>query len=506
MCDREPLVPCQAPVLMGAGNRSPAAASSQSQGLADLAQSWCYLAAQLAPEVPELPAVIQQEVGTLASAQITEDLLQRKAAAIAQRVEEAGMAEQAGHLLHRMGRPMYELLLLLATEEELRAAGMMATTPTPGQDPGRPAARQSGPQSGQAANRTAAPDRDGAPAALVVVRPTGSQSARPSSPRVTDYPGGRGATAPAPGTAGREAPATAATPAVAAPPSSSEEPSGHPPRTAAAPPGSSSSEGDAATTGGTSATRGWTERISPRAALERERQRQEREALLRERERWLGEERLHTERRLAEMPALVAEIVPQALRLARAVAERGLARKALRSASKLPSQAELGTAGDRLSELLGARKWVDAAALAVHLAESLPGEAASELACRTGEACRQAGEVDLAILCLTNAILSAPPCEAACRQLSDLCLEWTRPRQAPSRSLLYAPARIDIEEETRDPRLALVWLELLARVLRVRGADAEAIAAYQQLLHLAPGRDDVRAMLEVAAHSGRLPS
>ena len=505
-CDREPVARCQAPGLMGAGNRSPAAASSQGQGLADLAQSWCYLATQLAPEVPELPAVIQQEVGTLASAHITEDLLKKKAVAIAQRVQEAGLAEQAGHLLHRMGRPMYELLLLLATEEELRAAGMIPGTRARAQDPGRPAAAPIGPRPDQVAHRTVAPDRDGAPAALAVVRPAGSQDARPSSTRVPAPPGGRtDATAPMAEPAGRQPPETDATPAMAALTSPPEEPSGHTAVGPAEPPGSSSSDGDTAATSGTGAGQGWTERISPRAALERERQRQEREALLRERERRLHEERLHTERRLAEMPALVAEIVPQALRQARAVAERGLARKALRSAAKLPSQADVGTAGGRLSELLGSRKWVDAVALAVHLAELFPGEAASELACRTGEACRQAGEVDLAVLCFTNAILSAPPCESACRQLADLCLEWTKPRQAPSRSLLYAPARIDIEEETRDPRLAQVWLEFLARVLRVRGADAEAITAYQQLLQLAPGRDDLRAMLETAVHSGRLP-
>ena len=187
-CDREPVAQCQAPGLMGAGNRSPAAASSQGQGLADLAQSWCYLATQLAPEVPELPAVIQQEVGTLASAHITEDLLKQKAVAIAQRVQEAGLAEQAGHLLHRMGRPMYELLLLLATEEELRAAGMIPGTRARAQDPGRPAAAPIGPRPDQVAHRTVAPDRDGAPAALAVVRPAGSQDARPSSTRVPAPP------------------------------------------------------------------------------------------------------------------------------------------------------------------------------------------------------------------------------------------------------------------------------------------------------------------------------
>ena len=500
-------MPCQAPRLMGAGNRSPAAASSQSQGLADLAQSWCYLATQLAPEVPELPAVIQQEVGALESAHITEDLLKQKAVAIAQRVQEAGMAEQAGHLLHRMGRPMYELLLLLATEEELRAAGIVAGTRARAEDPRRSAAAPIGPRPEQAARPTVAPDRDGAPSAFAALRAAGSQDARPSSPRVAAPSGGStdATSAAVTDMAGRQPPPTEATPAVAARTPPEAEGSGQPALGAAAPTGSSSSEGDPATTAGPVVSQGWTERISPRAALERERQRQERDALLRERERRMHEERLHTERRLAEMPALVAEIVPQALRQARSVAERGLARKAVRSAAKLPSQADVGTAGGHLSELLGARKWVEAAALAIHLAELFPGEAASELACRTGEACRQAGEVDLALLCFTNAILSAPPCESACRQLSDLCLEWTRPRQAPSRSLLYAPARIDIEEDTRDPRLALVWLEFLARVLRVRGADSEAIGVYEQLLQLAPGRDDVRAMLEAAARSGRLP-
>ncbi len=478
---------------MGAGNRSPAAASSQIQGLADLAQSWSYLATQLAPEVPELPAVIQQEVGTLASARITEDLLQQKAFAIAQRVQEAGLPDQAGHLLHRMGRPMYEFLLLLATEEELRAAGMI-TGPAPGaQDGGRQAAGPIGPPAAQVANGTTARDLDGARIP--------SPRAQESRTRDTASPNG----AAIGGSARGESPPKEATSDLEAPAATLGKPSGPTGMAAVAPPGSSPSEVDPASAEGSTAGRGWTERISPRAALERERQRQEREALLRERERRLREDRLHTDRRLAEMPALVAEIVPQALRQARAVAERGLARKAVRSAAKLPPQGEVGSAGGRLSELLGARKWVDAAALAVRLAELSPGEPASELACRTGEACRQAGEVDLALLCYTNAILSAPPCESACRQLADLCLEWTRPRPAPSRSSLYAPARIDLEEETRDPRLALVWLEFLARVLRVRGADVEAMAAYEQLLGLAPGRVDLRAMLEAAARTGRLP-
>lgn len=493
---------------MGTGSRSPAASSSQAQGVADLIQSWSYLAAQYAPEVPELPAVIQQEVGQLASEPITEELLRQKAVAIVQRVQDAGLPEQAGHLLHRMGRSMYELLLLLATEEELRAAGMIAGARTAATDKSTPAAGPAGPHQPDPAPAPSAPARNGAPATRVAFLPAGAPDAQPSSPWLADTrpkSTAIAATTLSVGPASGEAPATDGASAHAAPHSPAGEPLG-PRTTVAGEPAARYSPGaDVPPAAGISSGRGWSERISPRAALERERQRQEREALLRERERQMRDERLRTERRLAEMPQLVAEIVPQALKQARAVAERGLARKAVRAAAKLPPQADVGSAGGRLSELLGARKWVDAAALAVHLAELSPGEAASELACRTGEACRQAGEVDLAVLCFTNAILSAPPCESACRQMADLSLEWTRPRQAPSRSLLYAPARIDIEEETRDPRLALIWLEFLARVLRVRGADAEAIATYQQLLQLAPGRDDIRAILDAAAQSGRIP-
>ncbi|MDA8332086.1 MAG: hypothetical protein M0027_12985, partial [Candidatus Dormibacteraeota bacterium] len=284
---------------MGAGNRSPAAASSQSQGLADLAQSWCYLANQLAPEVPELPAVIQQEVSTLASAHITEDLLKQKAVAIAQRVREAGLAEQAGQLLHRMGRPMYELLLLLATEEELRAAGMIVRTPSPPQDRGRPATGPIGRQPAQVVNRAAASDGEGAPAAVVVLRPAGSQDSGQSP---THMPGLRGGSAAATtsamaGAGSTQTPATEAPPAVAALAPQLDEPSGPTAMTAAPSPRGSSSEDDPVATEDSGASRGWTERISPRAALERERQRQERDALLRERERRLQEERLHTERR-----------------------------------------------------------------------------------------------------------------------------------------------------------------------------------------------------------------
>ena len=231
----------------------------------------------------------------------------------------------------------------------------------------------------------------------------------------------------------------------------------------------------------------------------------QRESLLPDRPDRPREDRQAPHQRLGEMPTLVAEIVPQALKQMRLVSERGPARKAVRAAAKLSAQVNPQSATIRLSELLRARKLVDAAALSVHAAEEFPGEAAAELACRAGAACRDASETDLAILSFTSAVLAAPPCEPACRQLADLFLEWARPRQGPSRAQLYAPARIDLEEEERDPRLALIWLEFLARALRVQGADGEAVAVYQRLLTMAPGREDLRSVLRQAATTGRLP-
>ncbi|MGC8473546.1 MAG: hypothetical protein ACP5PW_03950, partial [Candidatus Dormibacteria bacterium] len=179
--------------------------------------------------------MIQQEVGAMASAQITEELLKQKALAIAQRVQEAGLPEQAGHLLHRMGRPMYEFLLLLATEEELRAAGMIPGPPPGAQNRSRPEARTDEPAPTQGGNGALARDDGGPPAARVVMRSAPTQGARTLSAPET---ASRSGTAPAP----------------------------------SAPPGRSSSAAEAATADSATAGRGWTERISPQAALERERQ------------------------------------------------------------------------------------------------------------------------------------------------------------------------------------------------------------------------------------------
>ncbi|HUY25103.1 MAG TPA: hypothetical protein VMV09_07360, partial [Candidatus Saccharimonadales bacterium] len=90
------------------------------QGLIDLRQTWEHLARELAGGVPELPAVIDQELTSLNLDDLNEETLIRVTEAVVARVAAAGFPDEAAVLLRRMGRALYELLLLLATQEEIR--------------------------------------------------------------------------------------------------------------------------------------------------------------------------------------------------------------------------------------------------------------------------------------------------------------------------------------------------------------------------------------------------
>ncbi|MGA8207745.1 MAG: hypothetical protein WB867_06950, partial [Candidatus Dormiibacterota bacterium] len=90
------------------------------QGLADLRQTWEHLARELASGVPELPAVIDQELAGLDRTDLNEETLIRVTEGVVARVAAAGFPDEAAVLLRRMGRATYELLLLMATQEELR--------------------------------------------------------------------------------------------------------------------------------------------------------------------------------------------------------------------------------------------------------------------------------------------------------------------------------------------------------------------------------------------------
>ncbi|MHB1501185.1 MAG: tetratricopeptide repeat protein [Candidatus Dormibacteria bacterium] len=211
---------------------------------------------------------------------------------------------------------------------------------------------------------------------------------------------------------------------------------------------------------GSRANSGWSVRLSPKAAGERERR---------------------LKQRLAELPALIDEIVVQVHEQRRAVSDRGTSRQAIRAAAEQTVPADLQSATSLMSDLLGAKRLAEAAALVLRATEEFPGETSAELACRAGEASRQAKEGELAVLCFTTAVLAAPPCEAACWQLAGMALEQ------------------------RDSRLAPIWMEFLARLLRVRGADEDSVVVYRQLLNLTPRRQDVRDILRVASLTGTLP-
>ena len=99
------------------------------QGLVDLRQTWEHLARELAAGVPELPGVIEQELAGLTFPDLTEETLIKVSESVVARVADAGFPDQATVLFRRMGRAMYELLLLLATQEEIRDRGASVALP-----------------------------------------------------------------------------------------------------------------------------------------------------------------------------------------------------------------------------------------------------------------------------------------------------------------------------------------------------------------------------------------
>ncbi len=535
------------------------------QGIADMAQSWVHLARDMAPQVPELPGIIQQQVAALNGTEITEERLNEVARAITKRVDDAGHPEAAATLLRRMGRAMYELLLLLATEEELRAMGMLMevaavpppkppappesprpvstapTAPSPPaqqiqkrpQPPGQPLPGVS--VSGRAAPPapTVPKPHETSPKGVPAIRATaagrveaGRADAPPSieqspraAPHSTTAPVAKatlaaGPPVPQPSPPQQDkgpSPANAVVekdqvtpqakvvedketvPNMKAPAGSAEEeavlwgfdpaargveevvsasleaqtkvPEDERPEPALAvesTPARVASAPSAGASGllGLGNPRGWTVRLSPRAAQERERR---------------------LAKRLVELPALVEEISIQVHEQRRAVSDRGTAKQAVRAAAEQSAPSDLQVAGSRIGDLLEGGRLPDAAALALRAAEAFPGEASAALACLAGEASRHGKDDELATLCFTTAVLAAPPCEAACWQLAGMALEQ------------------------RDPRLAPIWMEFLARLLRVRGADEDAVVVYRQLLGLTPRRQDVRDILRLASLTGVLP-
>ncbi|HVB14207.1 MAG TPA: hypothetical protein VNH38_05555 [Candidatus Dormibacteraeota bacterium] len=99
------------------------------QGLTDLRQTWEHLAREMASGVPELPGVIEQALAGLTFPDLTEETLIKVTESVVARVADAGFPEEATALFRRMGRAMYELLLLLATQEEIREMGIVRPPP-----------------------------------------------------------------------------------------------------------------------------------------------------------------------------------------------------------------------------------------------------------------------------------------------------------------------------------------------------------------------------------------
>lgn len=204
----------------------------------------------------------------------------------------------------------------------------------------------------------------------------------------------------------------------------------------------------------------WTVRLSPRSATERDRRLQAREA---------------------QLPLLVEEIVATAKSQQAGLSSRGAARRVLAAAKEALPVAAGADPSEKILALLESGNLEDAVAQAVQVAETVRGEKAAALVCAVGEGAKQAKQVELAVLCFTSAVLCAPPCDRACWQLCTLSVE------------------------RRDAELAPLWLEYVARLLRSRGADADSISVYRQLLRLAPRRSDIRELLRTSSLTGVLP-
>ena len=599
------------------------------QGLADLRQTWEHLARELASGVPELPAVIDQELAGLTFPDLNEETLIRVCESVVARVVDAGFPDEATALFRRMGRAMYELLLLLATQEEIRKMGITAPAVAAVRSPALPVPSAAAPasppalprplaedHSPQPALRDTAPEaqaapvppevlapslpkvpKSGAPATIPQaagtvstfeprdpVRPARSgngvaplpipgldaaeaPAARPSRPAPAPVaaagapappptpkpaavpppeipeaeakvpaspvpseqppppPAPLPAPAPPPTPLPAEAPPSAPPPApgpapaptpqpvrAAAPPQAAvptpkevtedgappptglptpreltggeaplwgfdpaareseveEKATGEPaeepapevlPAVASAPP----ERGPFAAPAGRPARAprsGWTVRDSPRTSTERDRKLLAREA---------------------QLPLLVEEIVATAKSQQVALSSRGNARRALAAArDKLPL-AEGADPSSEIQSLLEAGQLEEAATMAVQMAETRRGEEAAGVACTVGEGVKQAKHFELAVLCFTTAVLSCPPCDRACWQLCTLSVE------------------------RRDTAMAPVWLEYIARLLRARGADADSISVYRQLLKMTPRRFDIRELLRTSSLTGTLP-
>jgi hypothetical protein len=547
---------------------TPAGRPVLNQGLADLRQTWEQLAREFAAGVPELPGVIDQELAGLSLPDLNEENLIEVAEAVVARVAAAGFPAEASALFRRMGRAMYELLLLLATQEELRGLGMsvprsaqaaapsapartdpvvgveMASAPPdpvpvlavpPAQmapkrqelpevaakslpevvsaaaprDPARPAAN--GDRRGPIQAATAGPSEvrvpigpvpdpqsvrhppaQAAPVAPVTAVPTPAASAPapPSSafpiPAQEPPPVPPTATAPALPPPTSVAPVPASTPAVVAAPvpekvapddasfwgfdpaarevEAAPEPvvESSPPAPARAAPGSPSRHPsvDPSHWARPPTRSGWAVRLSPRTTTEREKKLRARQA---------------------QLPPLVDEIVATVKSEQGVLSSKGNARKVLAAARERLPLAEGADPSEQIRSVLESGELEEAATLAIQLAEAAPGEASAAVVCAVGEAVKQSKRVDLAALCFTTAVLCDPPCDRACWHLCNLSVE------------------------RRDTTLAPVWLEYIARLLRARGADADSIGVYRQLLNLSPRRSDVRELLRISSLTGTLP-
>ncbi|MGH7640039.1 MAG: hypothetical protein ACREN7_03455 [Candidatus Dormibacteria bacterium] len=522
------------------------------QGLSDLRHTWEQLARELAPGVPELPGVIGQEVGALTAPLLTEENLLRLAESVVARVANAGYPDDATALFRRMGRAMYELLLLLATNQEVQERqGRLGATPDPEPQAATtaPLIMTPAPTPVAAAGEGVAEAPSQEPEAAVELHPR--DPIRPEPKEVERaQPGAIAAVEPEPAPeAPADAPVVRAVPA-SAPPSPLPAPGGDdvglappPPPVPLAPPPTPEPEPEPVEAGSPEPPA-----AAPAAAaapaLPVAEEPDDEDILL-----WgfdPAQREVATDHRMAEAVAESLADIPArgpdqpggngsngtngdhpaagpadanprggwSVRLSPRSGTEIQRRLAARQDQMAHLVEEIIAAADQQQGEFSARGPARQALRAARDRERLELATDAESHIRSLLARGETEEAVIAAVQLSTSLGGEAAAELACQvgeaiakpqdqELAILCYTTAIMAAPPCDRACWQLCQVAVE--LRDPVKAPIWLEFVARLLRARGADRDSIAVYRQLLHLTPRRTDIRELLRTSSLTGVLP-
>ena len=136
---------------------------------------------------------------------------------------------------------------------------------------------------------------------------------------------------------------------------------------------------------------------------------------------------------------------------------------------------------EQVDGLLRKKRGGEAAALVQRAAQELGGHEVAEQALDCGDRCRALNQSRAAVNSYLAAWRADPLFETPLWRLAESCLA------------------------DRETELAVGYLERVADLMRARGDDEAALGVYRKIITVAPDRGDVRALLQIAQTSGRIP-